>query len=50
MGLVEVELDVLQKLVLRACGPDIAASTRKPRRDVAARAARLPVSVWSWTS
>jgi hypothetical protein len=54
MGLVDVELDVLQKLVLRDCGPDIAPSTRKPRHDVAARVARLPVSArtwaWSWTS
>jgi hypothetical protein len=52
MGLADVELDVLQKLVLHDCGPDNAASTRKPRRDVTARAARLPVSVWmrSWTS
>jgi hypothetical protein len=43
---------VQTELVLHDCGPDIAASTRKPRRDVTARAARLPVSAWmgSWTS
>jgi hypothetical protein len=36
MGLADVELVVLQKLVLRDCGLDIAALTRKPRRDAAA--------------